>query len=269
MKYFAVKKLQEPWLYAIVDPLENAHIYLSIGKERALIYDTAHGMEPMLPYIREITDLPVTCLLSHGHGDHANGSYEFDEVLVTKEDYEICLKHTGRTARSRLVGNLELEGVTPPKDFDAEAYIERGKETLKNKLKTVEFGHVFDLGGLRAEVIQMEGHTSGVIGLFFKEKKVLLTSDGAAPYLQWMFLNESRSVKEFIAMLERNFKLDFEIFYDAHSGRTYTREDFSKLINAAKNVDIKKSVPFPKLPERNGHVYTEDDVSIIFSEDKL
>ena len=262
MEYYKVTKIY-PWLYAIFDP-GDVYIYLVLGDDTAVVYDTGYGIAPIMPVVREITDLPVICVLGHGHIDHANGAYQFGEAWIYEEDFNLCLRHTGKTAKKRVLDGIKENGGQLPEGFNENAYITSGAGILKK----MDIGQIFNLGGKSLEVVKMEGHTHGSIGLLVKEERVLLTSDGANPHL-WLFLEESTSIITYITMLERNIKLDFDIFFIGHSNKPFKKDYFNKFINVAKNANMEQAVPYNRLPERKGMLYTEGDVNIIFSEDKL
>lgn len=262
MEYYKVTKIY-PWLYAVYDP-GDVYVYLILGNDAAVVYDTGYGIAPIMPVIRGITDLPVICVLGHGHIDHANGAYQFDEAWIYEEDMELCLRHTGKKAKRRVLDGIKEEGRELPQGFDEDAYITSGAGSLKK----MDIGQVFELGGKSLEVVKMEGHTHGSAGLLIKQERVLITSDGASPHL-WLFLEESTGIGTYIAMLERNINLEFDTFFIGHSDRAFEKGYFKKFINVAKNANMAQAVPYSRLPERKGMLYTEDDVSIIFSEDKL
>ena len=58
--------------------LEGEMWYLVTGRQRAALLDTGTGIGHMLPLIRQLTELPLIILLTHGHIDHAMGAAEFD-----------------------------------------------------------------------------------------------------------------------------------------------------------------------------------------------
>jgi glyoxylase-like metal-dependent hydrolase (beta-lactamase superfamily II) len=262
MNYYRVKQIF-PWLYSIRDP-QNVFCYLAVGNEKALLFDTVYGIGNLPKTIKEITDKPVCVILGHGHLDHANGAYQFEEAWLNEADFEVCREHTCKGFRRMAIKQLKESKIALPDDFNTDEYIKGGTGNLK-KLET---GRIFDLGGLHVEVIGMGGHTAGSIGVLVKEHKVLLTSDSATPHV-WLFLNESLSIKEYIAMLERVVQLDFDIFIPGHTNETLPKSDFYRYINAARHISVEKSEPYENLPELKGLLYREDGVDIVFSEAKL
>jgi len=262
ISYYKVKKIY-PWLYSIYDP-QGVFCYLAVGSQRALLFDTAYGIGNLAQVVREITDRPLYVVLGHGHVDHANGAYQFEEVWLHEADFELYRVHTSQDFRRTILNGLNKDGASLPDGFDPEAYIKASKDNL-NKL---ESGRIFYLGDLNIEVISMEGHTAGSIGLLAQEHKVLLDSDSANAHV-WMFLNESLSVSQYIATLERVIKLDFDTFFIGHSNKPEPKSFFRKFINAARHVSIEKSEPYNTFPELKGFLYREDDVEIVFSEAKL
>ena len=66
-------------------------VTLAIGDERALLYDTAYGLAPLHDVIRELTSKPYDVILSHGHIDHVNGAFQFDEVWLHEGDLGIVV----------------------------------------------------------------------------------------------------------------------------------------------------------------------------------
>jgi glyoxylase-like metal-dependent hydrolase (beta-lactamase superfamily II) len=262
MSFYKVKQIY-PWLYSIKDP-QNVFCYLAVGNDQALLFDTVYGIGSLPEAIKEITDKPVTVVLGHGHLDHANGACQFEEAWLHEADFELCREHTSEEVRRETLMQLKEWGVVLPDGFDSEAYVKGGTGNLKK----LPEGKVFDLGGLHLEVIGMGGHSAGSIGLLAKEHRVLLDSDSANTQT-WMFKIESLSVKQYIAMLERVIRLDFDVFFMGHSDVPMPKSDFQKFLNAARHASIEKSEPFPLLPELKGFIYREDGVEIVISEAKL
>jgi glyoxylase-like metal-dependent hydrolase (beta-lactamase superfamily II) len=254
--YYRVKEIY-PWLYSLYDP-NDVYCYLAIGNEKALLFDTAYGIGSLPDAIREITDKPVTVVLGHGHLDHANGAYQFDEAWLHEDDFDLCYAHTSPDFRHYIMDGRSASSL--PEGFNLDAYINAGAGNLRK----LEPGQVFDLGGLHIEVIDMEGHTAGSIGLLVQEHRVLLDSDSANPYV-YMQLEESLPVSRYIAMLERTIKLDFDTFFTGHSEVAMTKSDFQKFINVARNASPEKAEYLGDGVFR----YHEGGMNIFFTEENL
>lgn len=82
------------------------YMYLLEGTHEALLIDTGYGSFPLKETVRELTDLPVTVILTHGHLDHIGGSAAFDRVLLHEGDGECYRLHAGKKER-------ELFGIDP------------------------------------------------------------------------------------------------------------------------------------------------------------
>jgi len=260
MGYYTTKKIQ-PWLYTIYDPL-GVYCYLIVGKNRALLYDTGHGIAPLDMAVAQICDLPYDVVLSHGHWDHTGGAYQFGEVWLHPGDDELCLRHFSETTRciiadmydEQIGGNMAL-------DFDREQYIHHTNDV---KLKPLKHGQIFDLGGVSVEIVPMEGHTAGSVGALIREHNLLLTGDATNGHC-WMFLEDSLHMSVYIEMLKRLNKLNFDTFIMSHSELVYPKSDIEKYIKVAENIDLDKSTPYDyKFDVLGGYLYEEGDVGIVF-----
>ena len=96
----------------------------------------------------------------------------------------------------------------------------------------IEIGTVIDLGDMHVEIIGMEGHTKGSIGLLVKEHKLLFTGDAAISMI-WMFLEESTDKATYIEMLKRVMKLDFTHFITGHLMTVFEKKIFEHYLEVA------------------------------------
>ena len=265
MNYYTIKPLQElngkAWLYAIG---EGGHVYsyLLIGGTKALLYDTGFGMGDLKGEVYKIIgDMPLDVILSHGHVDHVNGANQFDKVWISPRDKELALRHSSKTSKQRVLDGL---GGRYPEGFDPEAYIQ---STIGNLLD-LDDNQAFELGGITASVIPMEGHTAGSVGLLIQEHDILLVGDAANGHI-WMFLDESLSMSVYIDMLKRMLHVNFNSFYYGHSDKIFAKSEFEKFLRAAQTIDISKSNPYPRFPELGGLIYSNGEVDVIFNPKKL
>ena len=264
MSYYTTKKIQ-PWLYTIYDPL-GVYCYLIVGQNRALLYDTGHGIAPLDYAISKVCDLPYDVVLSHGHWDHTGGAYQFGDVWLNPGDNELCLRHFTEATRASIAHMYEEQIRKSGIDFDGEKYIHNSNVV---NLKPLEHGQIFDLGGVTVEIVPMEGHTAGSVGVLICEHKLLLTGDAANGHC-WMFLEDSLHMSVYIAMLKRLKKLDFDTFIMSHSERTYPKADIGKYIKVAENIDFDKSTPYDyKFDTLGGYLYEEGGVGIVFDPKRI
>lgn len=265
MNYYKIDEIY-PWLYIINDPM-SVCFYLLVGDERALLFDTGHGVGDIPAALKPVTSKPVTVVLGHGHVDHACGAYQFNEAYLRENDFELCREHTAPKYRDMIIDDLKSRGKKLPEDFDPEAFRAAGTGNLKKLAADT----VFDLGGLTAKVVDMTGHTQGSVGLLVLEKQTLFVSDSANEHI-WMFLNESTTLAQYAKMLERVSTLDFDTFFTGHSDKPHPKSDFQKYIKVASEASIDKAVPynFPiELKELNPYIYEDDGAAIVFNEAKL
>ena len=262
MSFYGIQEIY-PWLYSIYDPL-NVYCYVIVGDERALLYDTGYGIGDLPGAVKSVTDKPFDVVLGHGHHDHANGAFLFGEVWLGEGDFELCRANAAPRVRRIALKRMAEWEVAPPEGFDPEGYAGLPAGNVKPLLP----GHIFELGGLTAEAVAMEGHTAGSMGLLIREPGVLLCGDAANQGV-WMFLPESLSVGAYIAMLERTAKLPFDTFFAGHQNDGKPKSDMQKYRNAARNAAVENSKPLEPLPGMKAYWYEEDGAGIHFSERTL
>ena len=73
----------------LIDDAGESTCYLITGGEKALLVDTANGYEDLAEIVRSLTDLPVTVVNTHGHGDHIFGNAFFDEAWMHPADFAL------------------------------------------------------------------------------------------------------------------------------------------------------------------------------------
>ena len=264
MQHYEVRQIY-PWLYSIKEM--DVFCYLIIGQEKAILFDAVYGIYNLREIVENITDRPYTVILGHGHIDHINAAPQFDGVLLHEADFDVYKEHSSVKYRRSIINNARNNGFNIPDDFDKEKF---GKMEQKN-IKPLKSDMSFDLGGLNVDVIAMEGHTAGSIGLLIREHSVLLTSDSACSHM-WMFLNESLPLSDYIKMLERIYLLPFDTFIVGHFDEILDKSVFLKYIEVAKNADVSKSesyAPFGDDIDVKGWFYEEGDVGIVFNANKL
>lgn len=167
MKRLIVTKMTDHvWCF---DDAHSASGFLVVGSEKAMMIDTMNGEEDFVPAIKEITDLPVIVVNTHGHPDHLGGNKYFAEK---------CYMNPADLSVTKEFGGSE-ENFLPAKG-----------------------GDVFDLGGLTVDVIDIPGHTPGGILLLLEEERILFTGDSINRHT-WMQLDHSLKLSDFLENLKK------------------------------------------------------------------
>ena len=144
-------------------------MYLVEGDERALLIDTGSGVGSLKHCIKQLTDKPLTVLVTHGHVDHAMGALEFDDVYMNHKDDDIYTLHN--SLQFRKDGIIKLSNGLVPADEDIIP------SAPLSHFKNLQGGDVFDLGGITIEVYDCPGHTRGSVVMLIKEERSLLLGD--------------------------------------------------------------------------------------------
>lgn len=269
MGYFETYKYNES-LYQLKDAL-GVLVTLVIGEEKALLFDTGYGIGNLKDEIKKITNKPLIVINSHGHMDHTCGNYQFEKVYISKEDFELCVKHNSKAWRIRNVDSAKRLNVLPI-DFDEDSYIKQNH----GNIEFININDIIDLGNLKLQVIDMKGHTTGSIGLYIEQWQLMLVSDATCPFV-WLFLEESTTVNVYVKMLEEVLKYEFNNFLVGHGARLFPKQKMYDFYEIAKNIDLEKSVKvsFNNFDHLNsycytlGRMYNQDDCGIVFDPNKM
>lgn len=244
--YYSFNQIEDG-VYRITSK-ENVFMDLFVGKEKALLFDTGYSFGNLKDEIKKITDLPLIIVNSHGHLDHTNGNYQFDEnIYIHEKDIELCKLHNSLEWRTTAVngGKNTEDFITHefsnilPEGFDEEHYIKQGTGNL---VGTKE-GDVFELGGKTLKVIEFPGHTSGSIALLLEENKNLYVSDAINSFV-WLFGEEAEKLDVYIKSLYKAKELDFKKMHFGHAPFPAGKEMIDIFIECAENVDYENGVPF-------------------------
>lgn len=164
----------------LLDEEGQATGYLIVGQNRAAVVDTMNGEGDLLKVVKEITDLPVFVINTHGHGDHFFGNIYFDKAYIHPDDLPLVRMFTA---------------------FDGAETFFREKNRTLPPFTPIKGGDRFDLGGATLEIIEIPGHTPGGILVLLKEDRLLFTGDSINRHL-WMQLEGCLPIPEYVKVLE-------------------------------------------------------------------
>jgi glyoxylase-like metal-dependent hydrolase (beta-lactamase superfamily II) len=208
-KFFTVKEIA-PGTTAI-GGLGNELCYLLEGTERALLIDALTGAGNLRAFCRELTDLPITLVNTHGHLDHAGGNFDFGECFIHPDDISLIYE-IKKESRMAFVNNAV-------KNSDRVVRLSEGDFTDSKPIKTIPItdGYFFELGNRKIEVIAVPGHTRGTIVLLDRGARLVFSGD-ACNVNTLLFLPHSTSIEEYQAGLGHFKEIQpyFDVMWGGH-----------------------------------------------------
>ena len=127
--------------------------YLVVGERRAAMIDCGMLPGPIMPMIREITQLPVDLLLTHAHPDHYGAAAEFEHIWMHEKDI---------AALDEMEPVFAGMGVAP---------------LPRERLHAFADGQLFDLGGADLQAVELTGHTPGSTVFVYEAEKAIFSGD--------------------------------------------------------------------------------------------
>ena len=226
----------------IGDSVGNA-CTLVIGEEHSLLFDTMTGTCDLKQYVKEITDLPLTVVLSHGHFDHSYGSWQFGEVYLNAQERQVYEK--SQTLLPEIVQNTKA--VLP--------------EQLRNGSFDLIFhdlkeGDLFPLGSITAEAVSLPGHTRGSIGLLLREERTLLVGDAVSPQMTLLF-EESLPVSTYLETLSKSADLPADRIIGSHFMKAFPVSAIGIFEDCARSIGKIRGMKyvFSPVPEYKGTLW--------------
>jgi glyoxylase-like metal-dependent hydrolase (beta-lactamase superfamily II) len=208
-KFFTSQEIA-PHTTAIIG-LGNELCYLLEGKTKALLIDTLIGAGNLRAFCRELTDLPITVVNTHGHVDHTGGNFNFDECYIHPNDISLIYE-----TEERRISYVE-NGI---KNSGGNIVLLESDFTVAKPMKTLPVynGFIFDLGDRSIEVITIPGHTRGTIVLLDRNNGIVFSGD-ACNANTLLFLPHSTSIEGYRESLLhfKKFQPYFDVMWGGHA----------------------------------------------------
>lgn len=234
---FTCEKLRDN-ITSIVDPT-GVRAFLIEGTKKAALIDTCCGVGNLQELVKRMTSLPILVLCTHGHVDHASGTYGFEEVYLNEADWELVKSHTTYECRRSFV---DPEGTK----FSADDYVPQRDGNYLN----LTDGQLFDLGGITLEAISVPGHTHGSMTFLIKEQRTLISSDACNPFT-FMFLDESTSLRTLVQSLNRLLEREseFDTVWISHGDVDFPKSGITDVLEVCDEIFARRDdmIPFESL----------------------
>lgn len=179
---------------------------LIMGSEMAILVDTGYGHHNLRAFVEKNISTPYIVINSHGHPDHIGGNHWFDEVYAIKKEWDV-IKH----------------------------FEEQGDRTYE--LKEIQIGSRISLGNIQVEIVSLEGHTKGSIGLLVLEEELLVAGDALNEGL-WLFNYGSLPMKKLYETLKKAMQMKFSSYLCGHSNQEYKKEKLLAHIHNLENLKV-------------------------------
>ncbi len=154
------------------------YMYLLLGTEKALLIDTGYGFTDVPTAIREITDLPLLVINTHGHFDHMHGNHLYPQVMLSDADEEVFARHNDYEANMRffkdLIGSIGIPGWLFPM---LKPIAKSAARSYPSKRIGLPEERWLDLGDRKITILETPGHTVGSICLLDEKNKWLFCGD--------------------------------------------------------------------------------------------
>lgn len=216
MKYEIETLDAKTWLIKEFDDTSSVYMYLLEGEREAMLIDAGFGTIPLDRIVKELTSLPVSLLLTHGHGDHIGGAGYFETVLMMEADMPLYRSHSERAMR--------------------EAFAQDVSAPVKEDITFLGDCRFFDLGGRTLEIIETPGHSLGSICILDKERRWLFTGDTCCKAHVLFFLPCSGTLEGYKEALEAMYarRGEYDITWPAHHARPVENEIILEFIEATE-----------------------------------
>lgn len=196
----------------IISGLGGEQCYLVEGEKKALLIDGLSGVGSLKSFVRELTDLPVQIVNTHGHVDHCGANFEYGECLIHPADIRLMYDHSDPLMRLNFARSGAMFRPLPVEPTLEDVIPPRAVKTFP-----VFDGDSLDLGGVTLEVIGVPGHSFGTIVLLDRARRVVYSGD-ACNANTLLFLEGSASIEEYRESLLhfKSFQPEFDGMYGGH-----------------------------------------------------
>ena len=195
-QWFEVYKLT-PSIYALYEDgqFEEVISYLVLGEKKAALIDTGNGIGDIKSVVIRLTDLPITVVNTHTHGDHIGGNHLFNDIAVLDTDFSRDRALNGQT-KEQMGDFLEGDMVWKPlpEYFDPSDWRIRPFKVTR----WLKDGDKVDLGSRKLEIIHTPGHSPDSVCILDRENRMFWTGDTFYPAPIYVY-SPTTSLDQFIS----------------------------------------------------------------------
>jgi glyoxylase-like metal-dependent hydrolase (beta-lactamase superfamily II) len=213
--------LQEPALHRLI----AANIWWIRGRDRDLVVDSGNGVASLRALVPDLFERDPLLVVTHSHGDHMGGAYEFDDVWAHPNEAAAIQspKRGSLVGGRKLAGDGSLDGtalaVLPPwlidglpaADYDPASFEMRPAKVTRE----IDEGDRIELGDLTLTVLHLPGHTSGSVALYDEHAGTLYTGDIVYDGIL-LDTGDDSNIADYVKTMERLRDLPVSLVHGGH-----------------------------------------------------
>ncbi len=257
--WFKVHKLPGD-VYAIYEDGQWQEVisYLIIGQNKAILWDTGLGIGDIKSVVSELTELPITVVISHTHFDHIGSNALFDEIYVFDSKMAVEDLKKGLT-HEEIKRDVEEDSIWKPlpEGFKYENFFIKGKAPTK----TLKDGEIIDLGNRKLEVVHTPGHSPDSIMLIDEGNKILFSGDAYYPAPLYAYA-KGADFKAYVKSMEKIVNKikdkNLNYIYASHNEVVEGTEILNYILESMKEIVNGEKTDY-KLDEEGRRVYRFDN----------
>lgn len=181
----------------------GVRFFVVAGSDRAVLIDSGMQVKNAIDIAKELTDLPIELINTHGDTDHVGSNHQFDKFYMNPAEASNYYKsHNGQ-----------------------------------GEIVPVYDGDVIDLGGRHLEVVVIPGHTPGSIALIDVERRVLFSGDSVQDGMIFMF-GIQREIHAFLLSLKKleTYADRFDQIYPSHGSLPVDKNTIGKIYEGCSKI---------------------------------
>lgn len=212
------------------NPLKSLNCFVVKGKDRNLIVDTGFRTEEIEEIMMEALkilnlDLEKTSLfLTHHHSDHTGLASFLEkkgvEVYMSKVDGELLASYIDGDSWTRTFEQGMMQGLA---EDNAKIETHPGlkyQPPVMFKYTPLVPGDFLKVGDYNFEVIDLIGHTPGIVGLYEKDHKILFCGDHIlgkiTPNITFWGFEYGDMLGKYLDSLDKVYNMDIEYLFSSH-----------------------------------------------------
>lgn len=144
------------------------------GRDRDLIIDTGMGVRPLIKEVAQLSERPITAIMTHSHFDHAGGLHQFCDRCGHSSEADIIAAPTAANTVAD-TGYVRADTFTmlPYAGFSHDSYVVHPAPLTQ----LVDDGDLIDLGDRVFRIFHLPGHSPGSIALYEENTQTLFSGD--------------------------------------------------------------------------------------------